>query len=227
MGLPKAKNEYTAIETMVKFQEDNFRYTFTYTWSRSTGNFEGAVKSDIGQKDAGITQDFDFPALMDGADGYQANDRRHVFKFFGSWEPMEDLMVGWNASLSSGRPLSLFGQGYPSDDPNVNGGWGDLFYLADTDEDGSLTGTYTKHNRGTAGRTPWQFNIDLSAAYNFTISDIDMKASVNVFNVLNTQEASSLNEHYEAAEGVVNQWHNAAYGFQTPRYVRIGFEARF
>lgn len=227
MGLPKAKNEYTALETMVKYNEDNFRYTLTYTWSRSLGNFEGAVKSDIGQADAGITQDFDFPALMDGADGYQPNDRRHVFKFFGSWEPMEDLLVGWNATLSSGRPLSLFGQGYPSDDPNLNGGWGDLFYLADTDSSGELTGTYTRHSRGSAGRTPWTFNIDLSAAYNFTISDIDMKASLNVFNVLNNQEATSMNEHYEASEGVVNQWHGAAYGFQTPRYVRIGFEARF
>jgi hypothetical protein len=227
MGLPKAKNEYTALETMVKYNEDNFRYTLTYTWSRSIGNFEGAVKSDIGQADAGITQDFDFPALMDGSDGYQPNDRRHVFKFFGSWEPMEDLLVGWNATLSSGRPLSLFGQGYPSDDPNLNGGWGDLFYLADTDSNGDLTGTYTRHSRGSAGRTPWTFNIDLSAAYNFTISDIDMKASINVFNVLNTQEAISMNEHYEASEGVENQWYGAAYGFQTPRYVRLGFEARF
>ncbi|WP_338027202.1 hypothetical protein [Colwellia maritima] len=51
MGLPKAKNEYTALETMIKYNEDNFRYTLTYTWSRSIGNFEGAVKSDIGQAD--------------------------------------------------------------------------------------------------------------------------------------------------------------------------------
>ncbi|MDO6425698.1 TonB-dependent receptor [Thalassotalea sp. 1_MG-2023] len=227
IGLPKANNEYSALEGMVKYRQDNFRYTFTYTWSRSTGNFEGAVKSDIGQADAGITQDFDFAALMDGAQGYQPNDRRHVFKFFGSWEPMEDLMVGWNATLSSGRPVSLFGQGYPSDDPNVNGGWGDLFYLADTDENGELTGTYTRHARGTAGRTPWTFKVDLSAAYNFTVSDIDMKASINVFNLLNTQDALMFNEHYEQSEGVPNQWHGAAYNFQMPRYVRIGLEARF
>jgi len=227
IGLSKANNEYTALETMIKFQEDTFRYTFTYTWSRSTGNFEGAVKSDIGQADAGITQDFDFPALMDGAQGYQPNDRRHVFKFFGSWEPMEDLLVGWNSTLSSGRPLSLFGQGYPSDDPNLNGGWGDLFYLADTDSEGELTGSYTKHNRGSAGRTPWTFNIDLSAAYNFTVYDLDMKVSLNIFNILNNQEATALNEHYEQSEGVKNQWHGAAYNFQAPRYVRIGLEARF
>ena len=37
------------------------------------------------------------------------NDRRHTFKFFGSWEPVENLTVGWNATLQSGRPKSLFG----------------------------------------------------------------------------------------------------------------------
>ena len=235
IGLPKANNEYTAIESMVKFQEETLRYTFTYTWSRSTGNFEGAVKSDIGQADAGITQDFDFPALMDGAQGYQANDRRHVFKFFGSWEPVEDLMLGWNASLSSGRPLSLFGQGYPSKDPNLNGGWGDLFYLytnecPDTNGDlecGQDEKIYERNARGTAGRTPWTFNVDLSAAYNFSVSDLDMRVSLNVFNIFNNLESTALNEHYEQNEGVANQWHGASYNFQAPRYVRLGFEARF
>jgi len=227
IGLPKANNEYTSIESMVKYHADSVNYTLVYTWSRSVGNFEGAVKSDIGQADAGITQDFDFPALMDGADGYQPNDRRHVIKFFGTWEPMENLLLGWNSTLSSGRPVSLFGQGYPSDDPNLNGGWGDLFYLANTDEDGELTGEYTRHTRGSAGRTPWTFNVDLSAAYSFTVSDVDMRASFSIFNVLNSQVETSANEHYESSEGVVNQWHGAAYGFQTPRSARISFEARF
>ncbi|ENN99402.1 MULTISPECIES: TonB-dependent receptor [Pseudoalteromonas] len=235
IGLPKANNEYTAVEFSLDYKADTIRYQFGYTWARSVGNFEGAVKSDIGQADAGITQDFDFPAVMDGSQGYQPNDRRHTFKFFGSWEPMEDLTVGWNATLQSGRPKSLFGQGYPSTDPNLNGGWGDTFYIytnecpdtngnGDCDQDEKI---YEKHSRGTNGRTPWVFNLDLSAAYDFTVSDIDMRASVNVFNIFNSQTESSLNEHYEQNEGEVNAYHDAAYSWQTPRYVRIGLEARF
>ena len=172
---------------------------------------------------------------MDGSQGYQPNDRRHTFKFFGSWEPMEDLTVGWNATLQSGRPKSLFGQGYPSKDPNLNGGWGDTFYIytnecPDTNGNGECDQDekiYEKHDRGTNGRTPWTFNLDLSAAYDFTVSDIDMRASINVFNILNSQSEASVNEHYEQNEGEVNAYHNAAYSWQTPRYVRIGFEARF
>ena len=33
------------------------------------GNYEGTVKSDNGQDDAGITQDFDFPEFTEGSYG--------------------------------------------------------------------------------------------------------------------------------------------------------------
>ena len=235
IGLPKANNEYTSVEFSLDYRAETIRYQFGYTWARSVGNFEGAVKSDIGQADAGITQDFDFPAVMDGSQGYQPNDRRHTFKFFGSWEPVENLTVGWNATLQSGRPQSLFGQGYPSKDPNLNGGWGDTFYIytnecPDTNGDGECQQDekiYEQHTRGTAGRTPWTFNLDLSAAYDFTVSDIDMRATINVFNVLNSQEMTSANEHYEQNEGEVNSYYGSAYTWQSPRSVRLGFEARF
>ncbi|EKE82094.1 TonB-dependent receptor [Idiomarina xiamenensis] len=224
--LPKANNEYLAVQTELKYRIENFRLNFLYTWSRSTGNFEGAVKSDIDQADPGVTQDFDFPALMDGAYGYQPNDRRHVFKVFGSYDINDNWTVGFNGSLSSGRPISAFGQGYPSDDPNIYGSYGDTFYIADCD-DATDTCTYTQVPRGTAGRTPWTFNVDASVAYNFSVSGVDMKASLDVFNIFNTQEATAVNEHYESSEGVRNQYYKAAYSWQTPRYVRLGFEARF
>jgi hypothetical protein len=237
IGLPKAVNEYTALQTQLNYRGDDMRMTFIYTWSRSVGNFEGAVKSDIGQADAGITQDFDFPALQDGSDGYQANDRRHVFKLFGSYDVTDDLTVGFNSSLSSGRPLSAFGQGYPDDDPTIYGSYGDTFYLytnqcPDTNGDGICQQSekvYQFQPRGNQGRTPWTFNLDLSANYSFTVSDIDMRATLNVYNVLNSQSVVSQNEHYEnrRSEGVYNQYYGAAYTWQTPRYVEIGFEARF
>ncbi|WP_076420875.1 TonB-dependent receptor [Colwellia sp. UCD-KL20] len=241
IGLPEAENEYLSLQTSVKYNQDNFRFDFTYTWARSTGNFEGAVKSDIGQADAGLTQDFDFAALMDGANGYQANDRRHVFKFFGSYDYNDDLTFGINATLASGRPLSIYGKGHPSDDPNLFGGWGDFFYTFNGCELTPVAGDtegkteclnenkdYTFNPRGTAGRTSWTFNVDLSSSYSFEVSGIDMRASLDIFNILNSQQATSLNEHYEAgSEGSVNSWYGAAYSWQAPRYVRIGLEARF
>ncbi|MDH5345215.1 MAG: TonB-dependent receptor, partial [Gammaproteobacteria bacterium] len=95
IGLPKGKNEYTALQFQLNRTTDKLNYSFLYTLSESKGNFEGAVKSDIVQADAGITQDFDFPALMDGADGYLPNDRRHVFKFYGNYRFNDNWSAGW------------------------------------------------------------------------------------------------------------------------------------
>ncbi|MBU0912455.1 MAG: TonB-dependent receptor [Gammaproteobacteria bacterium] len=222
LGLPEAKNEYTAIQTQLDYKEERTRLTLIYTWSRSHGNFEGAVKSDIAQADPGITQDFDFPALMDGADGYQANDRRHVFKMFGAYKFTDDFTVGFNSTLTSGRALSAFGRGYPTDDPLIYGSYGDTFYLYDPVAD-----TYSRNSRGTMGRTGWSFNVDLSANYSFEIGKVDMRAYMNIYNVLDSQEIMSQNEHYETTPGVRNQYYGAAYTWQDPRSVQFGIEARF
>ncbi|WP_102796311.1 TonB-dependent receptor [Bowmanella denitrificans] len=237
IGLPEGINEYTALQTEISYRAENFRLHLGYTWSRSVGNFEGAVKSDIGQADAGITQDFDFPALMDGAYGYQANDRRHAFKFFGSYDINDDLTVGFNSTLMSGRPLSAFGQGYPDHSENIYGSYGDTFYLytnecPDTNGDGACNQNekvYTRVPRGTVGRTPWTFMLDVSASYSFEISGVDMRANLNIYNLLNSSGVLSQNEHYEnfRAEGKYNPYYGAAYTWQTPRYVEIGLEARF
>lgn len=235
IALPDPVNKYYALQTNVNYRDDNFRWTLNYTWSHSYGNFEGAVKSDIGQADAGLTQDWDFAALMDGAYGNQPNDRRHVFKAYGSYDYNDALSFGFNATLASGKPLSILGQGHPSDDPNLFGGWGDFYYVytnqcPDSNSDGECQQSekiYSYHPRGSAGRTSWSFNLDLSAAYAFEVSGVDMRASLDVFNVLNSQAILSQNEHYESSEGTYNDWYGAAYSWQTPRYVRLSLEARF
>ncbi len=237
IALPEAKNEYFGIQTELKYRTEKFSGSFIYTWSRSYGNFEGAVKSDIAQADAGITQDFDFPAVMDGSDGYQPNDRRHVFKFFGSYAITEDFDLGFNALLSSGKPVSAFGQGYPSDDPLLYGSYGDTFYhytnsCPDTNANGTCEQNekvYTFHPRGSAGRTPWNFNVDMSLGYNFKVSGVDLRATMDVFNILDTQEITSVNEHYEAngSEGVYNKYYGQAMGWQAPRTVRFGITGNF
>ncbi|WNZ55798.1 TonB-dependent receptor plug domain-containing protein [Microbulbifer sp. MKSA007] len=222
IGLPEAKNIYRALQADLTYSTDQMTWKFIYTWSRSTGNFEGAVKSDIDQADAGVTQDFDFPALMDGAEGYQPNDRRHVFKLFGSYDFTEDLTFGLNATLASGRPISAFGHSYPSDDPNIYGSYGDTFYHLDPE-----TGEYVYIPRGEVGRTPWTFNVDASMRYRFSLNGVDMTASLDIYNVFDNQEATNVNEHYELNSAEVNDWYGAAYDWTAPRSARIGLVATF
>ena len=76
--------------------------------SYSKGNAEGWSKSDIGQDDAGISQDFDYPGLMEGAEAISRNDRRHTFKVFGAWALSDEVRMGVNLVVS-GRPKNCFG----------------------------------------------------------------------------------------------------------------------
>jgi hypothetical protein len=235
IALPKANNEYKAVQIELNHVSDRARWDMIYTWSQSEGNFEGAVKSDIDQADAGITQDFDFPALMDGSQGYQPNDRRHVLKLFGSYDFTDAFTMGFNVLLQSGRPLSSFGRGYPDHHPDIYGSYGDTFYLytnqcPDSNGNGECDQEekiYNRTPRGSAGRTSWTFNLDLSARYAFDLGGVNMSAFVNVFNILNIQEETILNEHYERTEGTKNQFYGAAYAWQPPRMVTFGIEARF
>lgn len=242
IGIPKGVNEYNAVQLEYKHAGDRMDWTVGYTWSQSIGNFEGAVKSDITQADAGITQDFDFPALMDGADGYLPNDRRHAVKFYGSYRFMDNLIAGWTSSLTSGRPLSVYGAGYPLTGANVFGSYGDTYYLFtntcnlagggvgacpnDADQSDKI---YKKTGRGLAGRTPWLVSFDASLTYGFQVSNVDMTATLQVFNLFDIQEPLHYNEHAEArrSEGTPNEWYGAAYAWQTPRHVRFSIQARF
>jgi len=222
--LPEGVNKYVGLETSVKYQGENLSWSASWTWSHSYGNFEGAVKSDNGQQDAGLTTDFDFPALMDGANGNLPNDRRHVFKFYGSYEVTEDLVVGWNSTLASGRPRGVQGGSYWTTDHDLYGSYGDTYYV--TQDDGSIT----YHPRGSNGTTSWTFNLDLSANYTFEINDIEMKASLDIFNVLDNSQATTIVDNYEGigwAAGERNQYYGAAKTWQTPRYATLGLEVRF
>ena len=101
LALSEAKRKYMAIETSFERPFDGkWGLLGSYTWSKSIGNYEGAVKSDIGQTDTSITQDFDHSALGRYAYGYLPNDRRHSFKIVGSWAPASRFTVGTRCARS-------------------------------------------------------------------------------------------------------------------------------
>ena len=133
------------------------------------------------------------------------------------------------------------GAGYPDTSPAVFGSFGDTYYLF-TNTCNTPTGVgacpagvaqedkiYQFTGRGNAGRTPWLMTLDASLTYAFEMSGVDMTAALQVFNVLDTQEPLSFNEHAERrrSEGNPNEWFGAAYAWQQPRHVRFSLQARF
>lgn len=227
---PEAERTYYAIDVnLAKVWDGQWSLDATYTWSHSYGNSEGLVKSDNGQDDAGLTTDYDFPELMDGAYGNLPNDRRHMLKVFGSYAITEELTVGINYSLQSGRPLNAFGLAHP-DIGEVD--YGSTYYLAtdtgEVDENGAIIYDYEYVPRGSQGRTPWVSRIDLNLLYTTEISGLDTRFKVDVFNVLNADNATRFDE---TAESQVGQFDTRSYGlplaFQTPRYVQFSASVKF
>jgi hypothetical protein len=75
--------------------------------------------------------------------------------------------------------------------------------------------------RGTGGRLPWTSNFDLNVAYRPSFAE-GLQFKVDIFNVLNSQKVTSVNEQVESA-ATGNRLETAflPLSFQAPRSVRF------
>ncbi len=226
-GLPTYKRTYEGIE--LSFEQPLGALGSiqgSYTWSKSRGNAEGYVNSTINQTDAGITQDFDFASFTHGAEGYLPNDRRHVFKLFGSYLFTPIFRVGINTTLSSGRPRNCIGFVPPSvaDYDAGAGGYvaASSFYCLNAQGVSVLT------QRGSEGRTPWTNSIDVAFTWTPKIASGKVSFQADVFNLLNRQRVLEFNEIRDFSRatsitppGQLNQNYGQPTSFESPRSVRL------
>jgi TonB dependent receptor len=218
----KAKRTYKAVEFFLEGHWDKFFMQGSYTWSQSKGNFEGGVKSDIGQADTGTTQDFDYPELEIGTTGFLPNDRRHSFKLFGNYEISDEWSAGFNLLVQAGRPLNCLGL-YDSDPV----GYRNSYFSCDSGVGSPAPGARfnngkTFGNRGDRGTTAWTRNLDLNVAYKPTWADGKMTVKMDVFNVFNETTPASLWERGEDRRGrSANDTYLIPTSFQASRSFRF------
>jgi outer membrane receptor for ferrienterochelin and colicin len=204
LGYEHAKRSYYALNLYLDHPFDGTWYgRVDYTFSRNYGNTEGQVKSDIGQADIAATQDWDYPSLMEFANGRLSNDRTHQLKIYGGYQ----ITPEWNLSgilmVASGAPSSCLGAYGP-----------DQTYPA-------YAGPYyhwcggAPAPAGSAGDTPWTHTLSLNAEYRPNFAANKLAFNVNVYNVFNEQNATHLYPYQTASYGRVQS-------FETPRYVRFG-----
>lgn len=227
LGYGKPKRKYYATElTFERIVPGKWRYQASYTWSQSYGNYEGPVNSTIGQADIGITQDFDQPGFADGAYGPLYGDRRHNFKLFGSYNVTREFEASANFFLLSGRPLSVFG--YHPTDPFAAAYGAFSFY----DNTGALV------QRGSAGRTPWVRQLDLSFHYTPAALKKNLVLGLDVLNVLDygsyyskveTQALGgpSVDDSGKTVPGAVDPTYGLPLQYQAPRSIRLSASYRF
>lgn len=215
----KAKRDYLAVNLFLEHPYDGkWQGRVDYTWSKSQGNTEGQLKSDIGQTDVSKTQDWDAAALMAYAGGYMANDRRHQLKFFGAYQLAEEWMMSATLRVQSGTPKSCLGyfsangtdEGSDAGDPV---GYGASYHTCAGEPSAP----------GKAGRTPWTRTVDLGVTYRPSFADSKLAITAQVFNILNEQEPLQTAAKFgvNGSPYTVSNTYNMPLYYQEPRYVQL------
>jgi outer membrane receptor for ferrienterochelin and colicin len=204
-----AKRKYYALDMYMEHPFDGkWAFRADYTFSRSYGNTEGQVKSDIGQDDISKTQDWDSKELMIHSNGLLANDRTHQFKAYGSYQLTPEWMFSGSMRITSGAPRSCLGYFGPDNDDPIGYGsayhscGGKLFAPGDT-------------------RLPWVKQLDLAVEYRPSFADHKLAFGLSVFNVTNERKPLLVDSTYEDDKFTVSNTYGAGIYFQSPRYARL------
>ena len=212
IGMPAVKRRYHAVNLGLERRWDGVFYVKgLYTWSHSYGNYEGMVRSDNGQDDAGITTQYDFAGLVEGADGNLPNDRRHQLKLWGAWA----FTASWQASASfqytSGRPRNAFG-------------------VHPTDPYAALYGASSFYNqgrfvpRGTLETTSDTFRLDLGLKFAAALGRGALTARLDIFNAFDWDAETEVDEHADTGSGQASPTFGLPTRFQQPRTTRLGLQ---
>lgn len=240
MGFPKLKRKYWALDLFMEHPFDGKWWgKVSYTLSKNYGNTEGQLLSDIdtgsgGQSDVSQTQDWDLPQLMVGGNGNLANDRRHQIKAYGFYQLNPEWRFGASAIISSGRPTSCFSY-YPTADAGLyNGAYYHWCGLAGTGTNPNTDPDYTPPSddyrfspRGTAGHTPWTYQVNLNATYVPAWANNDLQFSLDILNVFNEQKPQWYDTQYAADRNTPSRYYHQELNYTPPRQVRLSVRYDF
>ncbi|HMF09438.1 MAG TPA: TonB-dependent receptor [Thermoanaerobaculia bacterium] len=177
--LPEAKRLYRGIELLVKkTYADKLWLQGSYVYSSLRGNYDGEVKQDYRQTDPGITADFDYAGFLHNKYGKLYLDRPHNFRLDATYITPIKLAVGLQAYYQSGPPLSVTGY--------FNAGYGAQVQLVPL---------------GSAGRLNDQYEGNLSLSYPFAVGPTTITAQAYIFNLLNRQGITNVDNNWAQSPG--------------------------
>jgi hypothetical protein len=230
---PKAKRIYHAGTLLVQKRLSNrFSILANYTYSRLIGNYPGPYNPYTNQLDPNISSQFDIIDLTVNRDGPLNNDRPHNIKATGFYvQPVLGGRGSVTASLTftgiSGRPIQTLGQ-HSAYGPRQT------FILPS----------------GTAGRTPFIWQIDAHIGYEHKLTD-QVKLSIygDVINLSNNREVTNVDDEYtfsivdpivhgqpqdlkrlrtnDGSQLVLNSNYGQPTAYQAPLFLRFGGRLSF
>lgn len=178
-NFPEPTRDYEALElTLNKRFSNNWQLFASAVYSNNEGNYGGLFRQDNGQLDPNITSLYDLPSLLVGADGLLPNDREYQFKAYGSYLWPINLTTGFYFQWLDGTPISKLGA-HPIYGAN------ERFVTP----------------RGSAGRTPDVWNLDLHLQYPISFgSGSELQLIVDIFNITDEQETTTVDQTWTNAD---------------------------
>ncbi len=153
----------------------------SYTLSYLRGNVSGLFRPENGQLWPNQNSDFDLVPLLRNRTGALPADHRHNAKVFGAGEiPIgrrDALLLGASVRALSGGPTNALA----------------AYQYYDVNESFLIP-------RGAGQRLPWQFRVDTNLGYSRRLgADAAVTVAMTVYNILNLQAVSAVDEAYTFA----------------------------
>jgi len=208
---PKAQRQFHGFQIDAEKRFEGGRFMASYIYSRLRGNYDGeyAPFTNVGP-DPNISAAYDYYEFTINNRGDLSNDRRHQFKLSGTYTFPFQLEVGTAAYYRTGTPVTRYG---------FDDGYGRYEHFLTT--------------RGAEGRTPDTYEIALHLGYPVAAGPVTVRALVDVFNLLNAQKATVLDQRWDFASAdnesryPANRNYGKALKRQEPRSVRVGLRISY
>jgi hypothetical protein len=201
--LPSYKRKYAALELSIGTYETSRIIFFTsYVLSVNKGNYTGFFDQDNGQiNKPGEYQGLQVPEQVPNSYGYMPNDRRHVFKLNASYRFKFGLTAGTSFWIMSGTPYNEFGISHFGAQRYV--------YLVE---------------RGTAGRLPTLWDLNLRFTYDFDFASVHGKIFLDALHVGSPMETVKVDEEkfFDYEMTLPNENYGNVLQYQPPMMIRIG-----
>ncbi|MGC9341474.1 MAG: TonB-dependent receptor domain-containing protein, partial [Bacteroidales bacterium] len=201
--LPAFKRKYAALELSLGTYETNrFNFFTSYVLSVNKGNYTGFFDQDNGQVcTPGNYMGLQVAEQIPNCYGYMPNDRRHVFKLNVSYSFKFGLTAGTSFWVMSGTPLNEFG--------TSPFGLQRYVYLVE---------------RGTAGRLPTLWDLNLRLTYDFDIASVHGKIFFDALHVGSPMETVKVDEvkYFDYDRTLENENYGDVVHYQPPMMIRLG-----
>jgi hypothetical protein len=192
-----AKRIFRGIEMVARKQFSNQLWAqMSFLYSSLKGNYSGAIREASGQTDPGINADYDYYQFTFNDYGNLELDRPVQARIDAVYNAPFGLSAGLGFYVRSGLPVSRLGF--------FNNFYPDLLYL---DTRGENTQTIFGNDR-----TPTDYDMNLSLAYNANIGPVTITPQLYVFNVLNRQTVTAYDNTFNPGGAFVTDPTSPFYG---------------